>query len=86
MDATLSGATAERADASRADDWVMTDDLDLDDAIQVATERTATAQTEVRRSIDVPAALPAKVEVAVNRAEDLHVLAEEAAGEPDASR
>jgi hypothetical protein len=61
------------------------DDPALDDAIQVATVRTASAQTEVVRSFDATAALPEKTEAAVNRAEDLHVLAEEAAGEPDAA-
>jgi hypothetical protein len=63
----------------------MTDDHALDDAIKVATERTADAQTKVGRSIDVPAALPREADVVVNRAEDLHVLAEQAAGDPDAS-
>jgi hypothetical protein len=64
----------------------MTDDPALDDAIQVATERTTDAQTNVKRSIDAPAALTEKAALVVNRAEDLHVLAEEAAGDPDASR
>ncbi len=64
----------------------MNDEPALDDAIQVATERTAMAQEEVERSIDAPEVLPEKAEVAVNRAEDLHVLAEEAAGDPDAAR
>jgi hypothetical protein len=61
-------------------------DSALDDAIVVATERTAEAQVEIVRAIDRPEDLPPKVEVAVNRAEDLHVLAEEAAGDPDAAR
>lgn len=64
----------------------MKDDPALDDAIVVATERTAEAQVEVERSIDRPEELAPKVEVAVNRAEDLHVLAEQAAGDPDTAR
>jgi hypothetical protein len=63
----------------------MTDDHALDDAIKVATKRTTDAQTKVDRSIDEPAVLPHEADVVVNRAEDLHVLAEEAAGDPDAS-
>lgn len=63
----------------------MTDDQELDDAIKVATERTADAQTKVDDSIEVPAALHGKADVVVNRAEDLHVLTEEAAGDPDAA-
>jgi hypothetical protein len=63
----------------------MTDDQELDDAIKVATERTADAQTKVDDSIELPAALPGKADVVVNRAEDLHVLTEEAAGDPDAA-
>jgi hypothetical protein len=63
----------------------MTDEHELDDAIKIATERTTDAQTEVGRSIDLPATLPRKADVAVDRAEDLHVLAEEAAGDPDAA-
>jgi hypothetical protein len=64
---------------------MMTDDQELDDAIKVATERTADAQTKVDRSIEAPAALPGETDVVVNRAEDLHVLTEEAAGDPDAA-
>jgi hypothetical protein len=63
----------------------MTQDHQLDDAIKIATKRTADAQTKVDRSIDEPAVLPHEADVVVNRAEDLHVLAEEAAGDPDAS-
>ena len=64
----------------------MTDESDLDEAIHVATERTTDAQAEVDRRIDVPDELPSRTEVVVNRAEDLHVLTREAAGDPDASR
>jgi hypothetical protein len=64
----------------------VTDDPALDDAIHVAAERTTSAQSELERSIDAPAVLPAKAEVVVKRAEDLHVLTEEAAGDPDAAR
>ena len=64
----------------------MPDDHALDDAIQIAAERTTHAQVDVERSIDAPAALPAKADIVEKRAEDLHVLAEEAAGDPDASR
>ena len=79
------GCCCKRLLGHARDDSVMTDDQELDDAIKVATERTADAQTKVDRSIEVPAALPAKADVVVNRAEDLHVLAEEAAGDPDAA-
>jgi hypothetical protein len=67
------------------DDSAMTDESALDDAIHVATERTTDAQAEVDRRIDDPQELPKRAEVVVNRAEDLHVLTEEAAGDPDAS-
>jgi hypothetical protein len=68
------------------EDGGMTDPSALDDAIHVATERTTDAQAEVDRRIDDPDELPQRAEVVVNRAEDLHVLTEEAAGDPDASR
>ena len=68
------------------EDQGMTDDPALDDAIHVATERTTDAQAEVDRQIDAPDELPERAEIVVNRAEDLHVLTREAAGDPDASR
>jgi hypothetical protein len=63
----------------------MTKDPELDDAIKIATERTAAAQTTVERSIEEHSAQPETTDVVVSRAEDLHVLAEEASGDPDAS-
>jgi hypothetical protein len=92
--ATLQSDPDATNDRAAEENLGVMDDPALDDAIQVATVRTASAQTEVVRSIDAEDALPEKAEdtlserteIAVNRAEDLHVLAEEAAGEPDASR
>ena len=63
----------------------MDKDPALDDAIEKAAEHTAEAQNDLARSIEEPVALPHKAERVIRRAEDLHVLSEEAAGDPDAS-
>jgi hypothetical protein len=67
----------------------METDPALDHAIDLATDRTHHAQVELTEAIDPPlespSELPEKAEVVVHRAEDLHILTEEATGDPDAT-
>ncbi|MEA2518015.1 MAG: hypothetical protein QOF49_95 [Chloroflexota bacterium] len=60
----------------------MNDQPELDDAIDVAIDRTRGAQADVREALRPDSvAEPAVMDRVVHRAEDLHALADEAVAE-----
>ena len=62
----------------------MADDVNLEDAIKLATERTKAAQTKVDDVIQDDEVPPARrVELVVERADDLDQLAQDGSGDSD---